>query len=126
MSMAEGLAKSSPSNTPMVIQKPSPTDHYNAFEYDGVPIDFYQFFGVPMDKATIKDKKELSDMYSWGKENNKSLGDMMQSLRDLELKLGQPPIGMRRQSKLWNHMKLQRNINDLVKRQDALNNRRSY
>ena len=108
------------------IEEPTPKERFNAFEYEGIPIDFYAFFDVPMDRATQKDKKELGDIYSWGKENDKTLGDVMQHLRDLEMQLGQPKIGVKRHTKLWNYIKIQKNIEDLMKRKDALQNRRMY
>lgn len=121
------IAKSAPqvAQTTAVVEKPS-LEGYSSFLYDGVDISVYGFFDLDVGKASDTEKTRLKDIYDWAMSENKSIGDGMQRIRSLETQLGQPPIGTTRLNKLWNWIKISRQIDDLRKRQDSLENRRIY
>lgn len=89
-------------------------------QYDDVPIDMYRFFDVPMDMADKKTKGELRDISSWAFYDMDTLGDGLQKLRSLEIRLGVPSGGERRHSKVWNWVQMEKQIVDMQKRQEAL------
>lgn len=120
------IAKSAPSSPVVQVESTKPATAISDFLYDGVDVSMYNFFGVDMKDATEADKARLKDIYEWAIDGGKTLGDGMLRIRNLETQLGQPPIGMTRINKLWNWVKISKQIGELQKRQDALENRRSY
>ena len=117
------LAKAAPvPQSETTPAEPSPTPRYSSFEYDGIPIDVYQMFGMPMEKSTKQGREELKDIYNWASEGieDKTLGNVMSRIDALELALGTPRAGETRRGRLWGWLKLKRQINDMTKRQRVL------
>jgi len=123
--MTEGLTR-----TQVVHEAPSePTIQRSAeigidtVHYDQIPIDVYRFFNVnlgTMDKTEITELQEIS---KWAFNDSETVGDALVKLRNLEMKLGLPSGKETRQQKLSNWVRMERQIVDLRKRQEALNGR---
>ena len=122
-----GLAKSAPApeGSVPVIEKVTPTG-YQEYHHRGVPIDIYSYFDMPMERSSEKEIERLTDIHSWAMDGVETLGDAMQKIRSLETRLGQPGPGMKRSTKLWQWIALKKQIDDRLKRQDALENRRNW
>lgn len=120
------LAKSAPSVAPIKLDTTKPDQAISTFLYDGVDVAIYNMFDIDLGKASDVEKSRLKDIFEWSMQDGKSIGDGMMKIKTLENKLGQPPIGMSRVSKLWNWISIQRKIDDMTKRQDALENRRIF
>lgn len=91
------------------------TPHFN-----DVPVDIYRFFGIDLGTAEGKQFDRLKDIAQWTFSDVETLGDGLSKLKQLEIKMGAPKMGQNREDRIHNYIKLQRNINDLVKRQEAL------
>jgi hypothetical protein len=114
------IAKSSPSLTPESPSQASVISPLQGQTYmhDGVPVDVFRHFNIPMEMADNKTKDMLREIAGWAFEGE-SIGDGLQKLRNLERKLGM--AGYREtHSKVWNWIKLQRQVDELTKRQNSL------
>lgn len=116
--MSEGriAGKIEPVLTPVLTSEKPSQGIDTPFE---VQVDVLRFFNVDfnVDGKTMTQLKEISD---WTFDNAPTVGDGMLKLRHLEIKLGQPTGNESRIDKLHRWIRLQRNIDDLRKRQEAL------
>ncbi len=89
-------------------------------EYNGVPVDVLRFFNTDFNLPN-KDMDKLVDIYSWAKNGLEELtmGNVLQKISSLEVRLGAPHLNESRYDKLWNWVKLESQINDLRKQQEA-------
>ena len=112
------IAKSTPSTAePVSIRSTAPLSG-QTYMHDGIPVDIYRHFDVPMDMADNKQKDMLREITGWAFEGE-SIGDGLQKIRNLERKLGM--AGYRETySKVWNWIKLQKQVDELTKRQNSL------
>jgi hypothetical protein len=113
------IAKSSPSSTPTPSVAPSIAPlQGQTYMHDGVPVDIFRHFNIPMDMADNKQKEMLREIAGWAFEGE-SIGDGLQKIRNLERKLGM--AGYRETySKVWQWIKLQKQVDELSKRQNSL------
>lgn len=120
----QGLAKTSetPSkpapNTPF---KDAVTSMNDWGSYKELPLTFYRYFGVDFGKVDSKTHTELNDVYNYVKTQNKtkSMGEILNKVKRLEIKLGAPNVGQSRVSKVWNYVKMSQHINDLEAQREA-------
>lgn len=112
------IAKSSPSlNTPSVTPSLAPLQG-QTYMHDGVPVDIFRHFNLPMEQSDAKQRDMLREISGWAFEGE-SLGDGLQKIRNLERKLGM--AGYRETySKVWQWIKLQKQVDELSKRQNSL------
>ena len=117
------IAKSAPSTAPVVL----PVDNhsstgFNSFQYDGVDLSLYQMFDIELTKADDTQKERLRDLSNWVSEGleEKSIGNILTKIKEIDNKLGATPIGSSRLNRIWNHLKISQRINDLHKQQRAL------
>lgn len=119
-----GIAKSSGQAGSATHTVPSPqhitTQGLTTHEYDGIPIDVYRFFGEKLGELGSREKDKLVAVSSWAFKDSETVGDGLLKLRNLEMKLGSPSVGEKRYDRLFNWVKMQRNIEDMQKRQEAL------
>lgn len=88
--------------------------------FDGVPFEIYKYFELSPEIIASKDTDKLRTIYEWAADSTQSMGDVMEKISVLERKLGQY-YGERRYDKIWNWIKLTRNIESLEKQRNALN-----
>ena len=88
--------------------------------FSEVPVDIYRFFGIDLGTAEGKQLDKLKEISEWTFGDVETLGDGMSKLKELEIKMGSPKMGQNREDRIHNYIKLQRNINDLIQRQEAL------
>lgn len=105
-----------------IQEKPS-LSGYNDFSYNGVPVDMFSYFDIPINSNDKNLPERLSKILLWANDKE-TIGDKLQKLRDLENQLGVPRGGESRIERLYRYVVLADRINDLRKRQDALSNRR--
>jgi hypothetical protein len=111
------IAKSTQTNTPSTPVSVAPLQG-QTYMHDGVPVDIYRHFNIRMEEADSKTKDMLRDVSTWAFEGE-SIGDGLQKIRNLERKLGMS--GYREtHSKVWNWIKLQKQVDELTKRQNSL------
>ena len=89
---------------------------------DGVPWDVYSFFGASHETLSTPDKDKLKDIYEFFKADNKTRGDIMQDISNLESRLGMAG-SVSRVDRVWNWISLGRKIRDLELRKQALERR---
>lgn len=119
--MVDGIAKTAESVEPSSpITHTSVAEGIDAICYEQVPIDVYKFFNAPLGSMEAKEVSELKEISDWAFQGQSTLGDGMQKMRSLEIELGQPTGDERRHDKMLRWIKMQRQIEDLVKRQGAL------
>ena len=96
------------------------TEGVDAICYEQVPVDVYAFFDAPVGSMTSKEVERLKDISDWAFSGSRTLGDGLQKLRSLEIQLGMPTGKDTRQDKIWRWVKMQQQIEDLMKRQGAI------
>jgi hypothetical protein len=112
------IAKSTPTTSEPVSLRPTAPLSGQTYLHDGVAVDIYRHFNVQMETADSKTKDMLKDVSEWAFEGE-SIGDGLQKIRNLERKLGMS--GYRETySKVWNWIKLQKQVDELTKRQNSL------
>lgn len=65
-------------------------------------------------------KEKFAEIWEYFGEESKSIGDLMYKMRNLENRLGSPAIGESRLQKMYNYIKISKDIKDDEKRRDAL------
>lgn len=118
--MSEGLAKSAD-----VAVKPELKIEHREIQtapmttYDSVPIDVMRMFDADFNtpKKTMESLKMIAD---WALGDTETIGDAMQKIRNVERKIGMPQNGETRITKFHNWVRMERTIQDLRKRQEAL------
>lgn len=120
------IVKTSESNvasTETRVQETPSMSGFNDVNYNGIPIDVYGYFDVPLTSNDRQLPERLSKILSWAKDKE-TIGDKLQKLRQLENQLGVPRGGESRIERLYRWISLSSKIDDLRNRQDALSNRR--
>jgi hypothetical protein len=119
MSSQEGLAKVAPEASKPVVVEHIAVQTAPITTYDSVSIDVMRMFGADFNtpKKTMEQLKTVSD---WALKGVETTGDGLAKIRDIERKIGLPRAGESRISRLHDYLRIQRNIDDLLKRQDAL------
>lgn len=120
--MPLGRVEENPENRE--IQEKPITEHstpQTTFSYDGLPLDIYVFFNSSFDNSSPRDRDKMRDIYEYssGKHEKPVLGDILQTMRDIESKLGYSGYD-RKLDKVWNWVRLSRYTDDLDKRRRAL------
>lgn len=87
---------------------------------DGIPLDVFKYFDLDVRGMSMDEKTDIKDISSWALRQGRTLGDSLQQLRLLENRLGSPALGERRYSKMLNWIRINNNIDELRKRQEAL------
>ena len=96
-----------------------PDRTFNA-HFTEVPVDIYRQFGLDIGTAQGKEFDKLKDISKWAFDNENTVGDNLMRLKQLQVKLGAPRIGEQSYDKVYNWVKIQGQITDLMKRQEAL------
>jgi len=93
--------------------------------WEDVPVDIYRHFGVELGTTSQKELLKLRDIYKWieARTEEKTIGNVLTKISVLENELGVPHIGERRYDKIWQWLKLQNHVDELTKRQKALQGR---
>lgn len=117
----EGMLKEVQKSEPLEIKHVTPLSQTSCgeLEYAGIPVDYYNYFGLDMGKITEKQREKLGVIASLLKPDGETLGDRLTALRSLERKLGRDPLNGRLDS-VYNHMRLTSRIKDLEKQRMAL------
>lgn len=109
-----------PAEAPITINQSITKDPNGVFQYEGIPIDVYRYFDTPMETVVGKDADKLREVAKWAFEDSETVGDALQRIRSLEMRLGTPDNGNSRFDKIYTWVRMQRNIEDLRKRQNSL------
>jgi hypothetical protein len=121
-----GLLKSVPvPETQVPIQAKAPTDISNATTWEDVPIDIFRHLSIDLGTIEKKEVGKIKDIYQWavGKCDEPTMGNILNKWNTLENQLGSPAINEKRWDKAWRFVKIQRQIDDLHKRQEVLRRR---
>jgi len=84
-------------------------------EIDFAPL--LDYFG--MDRPLLDEKNDLRYIYNWVRKQGEEKGDQMLALKKLEIKLGFPPTGENRLKRIVNYLKIDEQLEDLLKEQEA-------
>jgi hypothetical protein len=120
------LAKSSAAPSSQTVEvKSTPTPSVGtsgSFMWEDVPIDIYRQFDIELGTIESKEITKIRDIYQWAQSkcDEPTLGNVMKRISTLENTLGSPAIGSKRYDKMWSFIKLQRQVDDLLKRQEAM------
>lgn len=117
------LAKSSPAPAaPAKVEEKAPVNISGTMTWEEVPIDIYRQFDIELGTIQPKEINKIKDIYEWAKTkcDEPTLGNILNRISTLENTLGSPAIGHQRYDKMWNFIKLQRQVDDLLKRQEAM------
>lgn len=105
--------------------QPQTTTPIQTVEWKGVPIDIYRYFGLDLGTVEKKTIEKISDIFVWAleKSEEKTVGNALQKIQTLETTLGVPHFNETRYDRLYNWITIQRQIDELRKRQDSLKGR---
>lgn len=115
------IAKSPPSVAPIKLDPTPPIPQgFDSFQYDGVDISLFEMYGIDYSDEVARGR--LKDINNWilNDLEEKTIGNVMMRLRDLDSKLGATPAGEKRINRIWNWLKIRNQIDDMTKRQRAL------
>lgn len=112
-----GLAKSS---EPLITNSPVQQESGNPpVMVDGVPLEIIRYFDVDIRSMDSNTVRQLKDIYELSNDSNETIGDSLLKIKDIDMRLGYPSYG-NRFSKVWNYLKITKNIGDLDKQRQAL------
>ncbi|OPZ89046.1 MAG: hypothetical protein BWY74_02887 [Firmicutes bacterium ADurb.Bin419] len=115
----EGLAKSAPSSTPATVNISKESPAISAYMVDGVPVEMYEYFGLNLGNVETQDKAKLKDIFDYLIPTSKNMSDAFSKLTDIQLRLGSSSYE-KRHDKIWNFIKINKQIEELQRRQIAL------
>ena len=115
--IAKTAAQAQPTEPIAIV---SVADGIDALCHEQVPIDVYRFFDMDLSVTGAGDIKKLKAISDWAFTGSETLGDGLTKLRNLEIKLGSPSGNERRHDKLFIWVKMQQQVEELMKRQDSL------
>lgn len=115
-----GLAKSASQSTPVQAPVHQTTQGISATVWDDIPVDVYRFFGEQLGNLDGREKDKVKAVSEWAFKDSETTGDAMIKLRNLEMKLGSPTGNEKRYDRLYNWVKMEKQIMDMRKRQEAL------
>ena len=118
--MSIGLAKSATSAVPVQAPVHTTTQGVTTTQWDDIPVDIYRFFGEQLGNLEGREKDKVKSVSEWAFDGVETTGDAMIKLRNLEMKLGSPSGNEKRYDRLYNWVKMDRQIQDMRKRQEAL------
>lgn len=100
---------------------PQPPDTLSRLDIGGVPVDLFRTFDLPL-TLPEKEVNKLKDIYEWSKIglDEPTIGNSLIKIRNLELRLGSASTGKEKINKLWNWVRMAMNMEELKRRQIAL------
>ena len=117
-----GLVKNIEQIEPVTVTPDAqPVDGVATHEWEGVPVDLWRYYGVHLEDSKPEQAthlKEICEIVS-DELTEKTIGNIMDYLSKLDIKLGATPIGENRLNQVWGYLKLQANIKEMQKRQRA-------
>jgi len=115
-----GLAKSAAPTVATPAPSHVTTQGISSTTWDDIPVDIYRFFGEQIGNLEGREKDKVKSVSEWAFDGVETTGDAMIKLRNLEMKLGSPSGNEKRYDRLFNWVKMDRQIQDMRKRQEAL------
>lgn len=112
----EGIAKEAPNKK--YTPPPKHEEVSQPVIYKGVPLTLVEYFDVDIRAMSDKTVKQINEIYEFLPDGN--MGDKLVELRKVERKLGQPTLSETRYGRIWNYLKISRNIGNLKKQREAL------
>ena len=116
----EGIPKAAQPIEPTVVQYTEVKEGMGTVQYQEVPMDVYRHFNIDIGSVDTKEVEKLKAISGWAFKDVDSIGDGMQKIRQLQMKLGSPHLRDKSWDKVFNWVSIQKHINDLEKRQEAL------
>jgi len=104
--------------TPQVTQEGG----VHTMTWEDVPIDVFRHLSIDLGTVQTKEVGKIRDIFNWAKERceDPTMGNILLRISNMENKLGAPARDEKRWDKMWRFIKLQKQIDDLGKRQHAL------
>lgn len=87
---------------------------------DGLPVDLINYFGVEMGTITQSTRKHLSEIYAICCTESPRMGDILQKIRSLDNRMGEPSLGQTRTGRIWQYLKMHEKVVDMQKNRDAM------
>ena len=116
----EGIPKSAQPTEPTVVQYTEVKEGMGTVQYQEVPMAVYRHFNIDIGLVDTKEVEKLKAISGWAFKDVDSIGDGMKKIRSLQMKLGSPHLRDKSWDKVFNWVSIQKHINDLEKRQEAL------
>lgn len=118
------LARTAEQTTPTPApQHSAPPSGSVVSGFESVPFEVYRFFNANPSQIQTDDIKQIKTVYKWSLEGSNGLGDAVNKIRNLEVKLGQPAVGESRYTKLYNYIRVSDLVRDLENERDRQVNR---
>lgn len=92
--------------------------HYNLF-------NFFSLDPVERADRKVNDKVKFINEWATRKVNSRNVEDIIRQLTHTELKLHQPQLGVSRLDTLYRYVKIESQIDDLMRQRDQLNGGRN-
>jgi len=116
-----------PGENQSVELKPS-AELPNVITWEDVPLDIFRHLNVELGTIDPKEIGKIREIYQWAKSRceDPTIGNILQRINTMENQLGAPGIHEQRWDKTWRWIRLQRQVDDLQKRQEVLRKRWNY
>lgn len=113
-----GLAKTATvSPVSVTVTPPANTATIASAEnsFNGLPEQFLYHMGVDYKDLSERGTERLQEIYKWAldKSEEKTLGNALKTIKDLELEMGMPKLGDSMLNKIWRFVHISNQMKDL-------------
>ena len=119
-----GIAKSTVQEPEQKPVQPAmaPATGVASYEWQGIPLDVIRHFGVELNNIPTKDLEQLKGITEWAKSktDEPTIGNILQKISSIQRQVGYPALNEKSYTKVFQFVKMQRVIDEMTKRQDAL------
>lgn len=93
--------------------------------WEDVPVDVFRHLSIDLGTVEPKEVNKIRDIYQWAQSKceDPTMGNILLRITSIENALGAAALNEKRWDKMWRFIKLQKQIDDLGKRQAALRRR---
>lgn len=115
-----GISKAAP-----VLDSPQPMHEHVPMAqppivFEGMPLEMIRYFDIDVRQIDNRIRKQIMDIYTFSCQEGDSIGDILLKVRAVEKRLGVSSLNETRYGRIWNWLKINRNIEELHKQRSAL------
>lgn len=115
------MAKISTSTENSTIVAPIHNTPQAVYFTTGIPFEVYQYFGVSAEELDNKESEELKTIFEYASRDSSDIGDVINTISKLELRLGQPDLDESKINRIFNYASLKLQSDRIRKEQfDAM------
>ena len=98
----------------MLKEKPKPhkpvvhkEGNYLSGYREEIPLDMYRYFNInPMYGVSTRAKEELKYIYNWASREAEDIGDVLQNINGIQMRMGQAPAWDKNYTRIYNYLRI--------------------